>query len=177
MFYSDDRREGDTNVWGKGGGSNIKEYKQLNDINIFPPGNPANLMDKQKTDELHAINFIKEKWCGKIKGRTCVDGSKQRSYIPKQETSSPAIGLEAFFASLLIDLFEDRSVQMFDVTGAYLHADLPKDKNMYIKFEGEFVDIMCDVNPQYAATVAIEHGKKLLYVNIKNAIYGMVESA
>jgi len=48
---------------------------------------------------------------------------------------------------------------------------------VYMKFEWEFVDIMCEVNPEYATTVAIEYGKKVLYVKIKKAIYGMVESA
>jgi len=108
----------------------LREYKQLNDLNVFVPENPENLMHKQKRDAPHAINLIKEKQCGRIKGRTCADGSKQRSYIPKEETSSPAIVLEAFFASLLIYVFEDRSVQMFNIPGAYLHVDLPKDKNM-----------------------------------------------
>ena len=36
-----------------------------------------------------------------------------------------------------------------------------------MKFEWEFVDIMCEVNPEYATTVAIEYGKKVLYVKIK----------
>jgi len=56
-------------------------------------------------------------------------------------------------------------------------VDLPKDKYVYMKFEGEFVDIMCEANPEYAATVAIEHGKKVLYMKIEKAMYGMVESA
>jgi len=46
-----------------------------------------------------------------------------------------------------------------------------------MKFVGEFVDIMCEVNPEYAAMVAIEHGKKVICMKIKKAIYGMVESA
>jgi len=133
-------------------------------------------MYKQKRYTLRAINLINEKRCGKIKGRTCVDGSKQRSYIPKEETSSPAIGLEAFFELLLIDVFEDRSMQTFDVPGAYLHADLPKDKNVYMRVEVEFVEIMCEVNLDYAATVTFENGKKVFYVKNKKAIYGMVAS-
>jgi len=54
----------------------LKEYKQLNDLKVFAPENPANLMDKHKRDALCAINLIKEKWCGNIKGKTCADGSK-----------------------------------------------------------------------------------------------------
>jgi len=65
----------------------IKESKQLNDLNVFAPENPANLTDKQKRDAFRAMNLIKEKRCGKIKGRTYVDGRKQSSYIPKEEIS------------------------------------------------------------------------------------------
>ena len=36
----------------------LKEYKQLNDLKVFVPENPANLMDKQKRDALCAINLI-----------------------------------------------------------------------------------------------------------------------
>ena len=38
---------------------------------------------------------------------------------------------------------EGRVVQTFDVPEAYLHASLPYDKVVHMKFEGEFVEIMC----------------------------------
>ena len=53
------------------------------------------------------------------------------------------------FASLLIDAHEGRAVQTFDIPGAYLHVSLPDDKVVHMKFEGEVVDIMCEVNPEY----------------------------
>ena len=45
-----------------------------------------------------------------------------------------------------------------------------------MKFEGEFVDIMCEVNPEYENFVTYERGKKVLYVLILKAIHGMIES-
>ena len=59
------------------------------------------------------------------------------------------IALEALFASLIIDTHEGIAVQNFDVTGAYIHLSLPDDKIVHMKFEGKFVDIMCEVNPEY----------------------------
>ena len=35
---------------------------------------------------------------------------------------------------------------------------------------------MCEVNPKYKKFVTYEKGKKLLYVMIFKAIYGMIES-
>ena len=81
------------------------------------------------------------------------------------------------FASLLIDANEGRAVQNFDVMGAYLQASLPDDKALNTKFEGKFLDIMCEVNPEYEKLVTYEKGKKLLYVLILKAIYRMIESA
>ena len=70
-----------------------------------------------------------------------------------------------------------RAVQNFDVPGAYLHASLPYDKVVHMKFKGEFVKIMCEVNPEYEKFVIYENGKKVLYVLILKAVYGMIESA
>ena len=53
------------------------------------------------------------------------------------------------FASLLIYAHEGRAVNTFDVTGEYLHTSLHDDKVAHMKFEGEFMDIMCEVNPDY----------------------------
>ena len=73
--------------------------------------------------------------------------------------------------------FEEHDTAIFDVPGAYLHAKIPDDKFAILKIEGEFVDIMCEVNPEYKADVRYENGKKVLYLQILRALYGMIESA
>ena len=60
---------------------------------------------------------------------------------------SSTIVLEALFASLLINSHEGRAVQTFDVPGEYIHASLPDDKVVHMKFEGGFLEIMCELNP------------------------------
>jgi len=140
-------------------------------------------VDPDKTDmgekkkALRAINLIKEKRCGKIKGRTVADGSQQRKYVSRDETTSPTMSLQALFATLIIDVHEGRKVQMFDVPGAYLHAEILKDEKVYMKFEGDFADIMCEVNREYKKFVTIERGRRVLYVRVLKAIYGMIERA
>ena len=98
---------------------------------------------------MRAINLIKVKRDGKVKGRTCDDGSSQRKYVPREEASSKTISLESIMALLLINAYEERDVAIFDVPGAYLHADVPEEKIAILKIEGDFVDIICDVNPEY----------------------------
>ena len=69
---------------------------------------------------MNLITKIKKKLCGKIKGRACADGRKQRAYIKKEDVTSPTVQLEAFILSLFIDIFEGRDVATADVTGAFL---------------------------------------------------------
>ena len=80
-------------------------------------------------------------------------------------------------AILLINAFEEHCTAVFDVPGAYLHAEMPKDKFAVLKVEGIFVDIMIQVNPEYKDDVRFENGIKVLYVKILRALYGMIESA
>ena len=161
----------------------IKEFSQL-DQGAFP-GKPVidtidadSLSREQKAKALEAVNLIAEKRCGRIKGRTCANGSTQRKYLRQDETvASPTVGLESILSTLLVDAHEGRAVGIFDIPGAYLHAEMPKEKLVIMKLRGEFVDIMCEVNPKYKPFVKIENGKKVLYLRVLRAIYGCIESA
>jgi len=74
---------------------------------------------------LSLITLVKKKRCGKIKGRACADGRKQRRYIKKEEAAAPTLQLESLFLSLMIDANEHRDVATCDIVGAYLMADMP----------------------------------------------------
>ncbi len=91
--------------------------------------------------------------------------------------SFPTMSLESIIATLIIDAYEERCVSKADVPGAYLHAKMPEGKIVLMKLVGQFVDIMCDVNPEYKQYVRYERGKKVLYLRVLRAIYGCLESA
>ena len=126
----------------------IKEYKQLNELAVPGAVHPNAIDDGEKRKALRAINLIKEKRRGKIKGRTVADGSQQRKYVSRDETTSLTISLQALFATFIVDVQEGRKAQTFDVPGAYLHAEIPKDEKIYMKFEGDF-----EVNHEYRKNV------------------------
>ena len=46
-----------------------------------------------------------------------------------------------------------------------------------MKLRGDFVDIMCQVNPYYEQHVRYENGEKVLYILVIREIYGCIESA
>ena len=97
-----------------------KEYKQLNDLEVFEGADPDTLELVVKKKALNVINTIKEKRTGKIKGRSIADGRKQRGYVSKEESSSPTLTLEALVVTTLIDAVEYRGVAIFDVPSAFL---------------------------------------------------------
>ena len=77
-------------------------------------------------------------------------------------------------ATLVVDAYEGRYVAIFDVPGAYFNADIPHEKYIRIKLEGEFVDIICDVNLDHIPNVWYENGKKVLYLMIMKDLYGCI---
>ena len=161
----------------------FKEMKQLNQGAM--PGKPvvipvdvANITKKEKKEALNAINLIKRKRDESLKGRTCADGSRQRAHMSEDESIySPTVTTEGLLTSMAIAVFEGRDTATFDVPGAYLHAEMPEGKTILMRFKDEFVDIMCKVNPEHKRNVIYEKGKKVLYVRVKRAIYGCIESA
>ena len=161
----------------------MKEYSQLDQgamkgKPVICPINPDQLSMEQKKRAMNVVNLIQKKRCGKIKGRACADGSRQRRYINEEEkTASPTVNLETVHASFCIDAHEKRFSAITDIPGAYLHAGIPEDKEILLKFVGQFVDILCRVNPEYAQYVRYENNVKVLYVKVLRAIYGCIFSA
>ncbi len=155
----------------------FKEYQQLKDLKALGRIDPDLLSEDNKHKALRAVNLIKIKRCGKVKGRTCADESVQRNYVQREEASSPTLSDEALMCLLLVNSFGNRDIAAFDVPGAYLHAAIPKDKSAILKIEDEFVNIMYDVNPEYLNDARYEGKRKVLYVRILKALYVMIESA
>ena len=61
----------------------LAEFSQLEDLNVYEPLDPNKLTRAQKKAALRAINLIKEKRCGRLKGRTVADGRPQRTMYDK----------------------------------------------------------------------------------------------
>ena len=155
----------------------FKEYKQLVNMEVFGCINPDTLTIEQNARALHAINLIKEKLSGRIKGRTCADGRPQKGWITKQESSLSIVMLDGFLATLIVDAYKGQAIQTFDVPFAFLQMDILKNKTVIIKIKGKFLDIMKDVNPELAEDVRYKGKTKVLNLKYLKAIYGLVESA
>ena len=70
--------------------------------------------------------------------------------------ASPTASLESIMTTLVIDAYKNRDIAIADVSGAYLHAEFPKEKNIILRMADIFVDIMCDVNKEYKDHIVYE---------------------
>ena len=166
----------------------IREFAQL--VEGAVEGKPAvdaitpeSLSEEDKYRALDAVNLIDLKRDGRVKGRSCLNGSKQKQYLKEFESvTSPTVSLEALVAHLLIGAHEEREFISFDVPGAFLQSEMAEDKLVLMKFKGQFVDMMTKVNPEYKDLVRYETTKsgkkiKVLFLKVIRAIYGCIEAA
>ena len=73
----------------------IKDLQQVPDMERFEP---------KYWSESNKDMYLKEKRCGEIKARGCVDGRKQRIYTDKQESSLSTVSLVALMLTCVIDV-------------------------------------------------------------------------
>ena len=80
-----------------------KEMRQLHDRGVMIPVHKKDLTPDQRREALAYLMFLKRKRCGKVKGRGCADGRKQRAYITREESTAPTVSTEAVFLTAVID--------------------------------------------------------------------------
>ena len=105
----------------------LKEFAQLNDMNIMEPLDLGGLSVKQKRLPLGLVNLIKQKRDhtkehSHLKKRSYVNGKPQHPSYAKEEKASPVVSLDAFMLILIIDAKDKCDMACTDIVGAYLHA-------------------------------------------------------
>lgn len=154
----------------------VKEYRQLDDLDVFKPMLTQHLTKEQMTKALRSITVVKAKHCGRIKGRTVADGRDQRPYTTKAESSSPTVATDSLLLSLLIDVMEGRYVVTADIAGAFLKATMTEF--VLVKIEGAMASYLVQANTaRYKRFVTRQYGKKIFYLRLRKALYGCVQSS
>ena len=83
--------------------------------------------------------------------------------------------MESLIITLLIDTHEGRDMDIFEIPGAHLQAKLapnPNNERVLLKLVGDFVDMMCQVNPEHKNNVMYENGRFFLHMQVFQIIYG-----
>jgi Reverse transcriptase (RNA-dependent DNA polymerase) len=164
-------------IFGDDGIKAVKsELMQLHERKVMVPRHGAKLTSSQKKEALGYLMFLKRKRCGKIKGRGCADGRKQRAYITKEDAAAPTVATEAVFITAVIDAMEGREVAVVDVPGAFMQADM--DSLVHVRFTGKMVDLLVEIDPKmYSTYVIMEKNEKVMYVELLKALYGTMRAA
>lgn len=82
----------------------------------------------------------------------------------------------------MIDAKEERDVMSCDIPNAFIQAKMPVvkkgDERVIMKITGVLVDILVQMAPNvYSKFVMYENGKKVLYIEVISALYGMLIAA
>ena len=153
----------------------MKELNQVVVMGVMSGCDAQTMSPEQKRKALRYLMFLKEKRCGRIKGRGCIDGRKQRLWKSKEDTTSPTVSIEALLLSCMIDAKEERDVATIDIPVAFMQALI--DELVHVKFDGELIDLICQVDPSLTKFVAMEKGKRVLYTKLNKALYGTLQAS
>jgi hypothetical protein len=154
----------------------LAELQQLHDRKVLEPQLANELSRDEKLASLHYLMFLKKKRCGRIKGRGCADGRKQRIHTKKEDASSPTVAIEAVMLSCVIDAEEERDVATVDIPGAFMQVDT--DEIVRMRLHGKMAELLVHINPNmYQKYVVHENGKPVIYVLLKKALYGTLRAA
>jgi hypothetical protein len=161
----------------KGVKAAVSELTQLHIMDTWTVMDPGQLTREDRARALSSLLFLKEKRCGKIKGRACINGAPQRAYIPKEEAASPTVSTESMFITAAIAASEGRRVRCHDVPSAFVNTDV--DENVLMVLKGELAEMMVHIAPQmYRKHITVDKkGTPVLYVKLQKALYGLMRAS
>ncbi|EJK61698.1 hypothetical protein THAOC_17766, partial [Thalassiosira oceanica] len=155
-----------------------KELSQLHMREAFAPVHAESLSPEERGRAIESIMTVKKKRDGSIKGRQCADGRMEEK-APKEETTSPTVCLDSILLMSTISAKEGRVNAAVDLPGAYLSASRDGEKTLHMTLRGRIAELMVAAAPEvYRDYVTVDRqGRKILYVELKKALYGLVKSA
>ena len=118
-----------------------------------------------------------------IKAKTCVDGSKQRSSdgYKKHDYDFIACATNSVMITAVLESKEGRNVAIIYIHGEYLHTYVDKhgEQRIIMLFKGKLAELMTMVDPNlYQKYVTYDNkGNAILYVEMKKAFHGLVQSS
>jgi hypothetical protein len=128
-------------VYGEAGKVAVSSKMQhFHDMGVVEPKKVNMLTHEERSKALNYLMFLKQKRCGRIKGRGCADGRKQRLYKTKEETSAPTVAIESLFLTCTIDAKERRTVTTTDIPGAFMQTDI--DEVIHVRLEGPLATLL-----------------------------------
>jgi hypothetical protein len=112
----------------KGRQATHNKMKQLHDRIVFKPIAIEELSAIEKRRAMESLIFLTEKKDGRIKARTCTNGSTQQEYTDWEEASLTAM-TESHLITAVIDAQQGRDVMTADIPNAFVQTDIEDKPN------------------------------------------------
>ena len=160
----------------KGSEAATKEMKQLHDRKVFKPIMSSELTPQERRRAMESLISLTEKRDGRVKARTCANGSTQRDYIQCEDAASPTASTDSVLITGVIEAKQRRDIMTLDIPNAFVQTPITRgDERVIMKIRGVLVDILCELAPEvYQPYVVEERNNKLLYMEMLKALYGML---
>ena len=90
--------------------------------------------------------------------------------------------LESITLTSVIEAYERCDIMTTDIPNAFIQTEMPEisdgKERVLMKITGVLVDLLVELNPSlYGPKIVFEKGRKVIYVVVLRAIYGMLEAA
>jgi hypothetical protein len=136
--------------------------------------------EKKKAQE--ALMFLTEKRDSTIKGRTVYNGKPTRDWHNKEDSASPTESLESIFLTSIIAGKEERDIMTAEIPNAFIQTLMPEledgQEHVIMKLKGAVLEILVELAPDlYGPYLVLDDGKRVLYLQVLRALYGMLVAA
>jgi hypothetical protein len=104
------------------------------------------------------------------------NGKPTREWHTREEASSPTASLEGIFLMAAVDAKEKRDILSADVPNAFIQTTIPEgEERVVMKVDGPILKLLVEQDPNlYWPYVVFEKGKRVLYLQVKRVLYGML---
>ena len=149
---------------------------------LFTPISVKDMTPTERRKAMGALMFLTEKRDKSVKGRMVYNGKPTREWLTREDSASPTAALESIMLTAVIDAHEGRDVMCADIPNAFIQAEMPDisdgEERVTMKITGVLVDMLVQLSPEiYGPYVVFEKQRKVIYVQVLKAIYGMLQAA
>ena len=114
---------------------------------------PNDLTTDEKRKAMESSMFLSEKRVKSTKGRMHANRSTQRSYVPKEEASSPKVTAESFQITTVIEAKQERDVMRMGITNTFVQTEVIQgDETIIMNIRGALIDMLLEIDPENTKT-------------------------
>jgi hypothetical protein len=152
----------------------LKELKNMLAFDVWDPVHKYHIGSLGLKSIIRSKMFLRQKRTGVIKSRLVAGGHMQnRLFYTIDNTSSPTVSTDALLILLAKFAKDRRKIITIDIVAAYLNCMLLKE--VYMILDKLMSKLLIELNPYYSDYLDPVTG--CIYVKLKKALYGLIESA